>query len=138
VDFSISRKRGGIPTQAFSEFLIKKQQGEWAENLILEAINDIKGEFVAVKYGKSDEIIGKRPDLLVFLKKDFGYSEFDISNFKESELRIVVQKAIAGLEVRSSAYLVHKYVEFSEKRKNEIWKEISEIRNLKMGNYYFM
>ena len=88
IDWTIERKRGKPPTQAFSEFLTNREQGDWAENLILQAINALSGKFVAVQYGKSENIIagepgfeefyeqyqdeletiGKRPDILLFSK----------------------------------------------------------------------
>ena len=75
-----------MPTQASSEFITNKQQGDWAENVIFWAVNDNSQKIVAVKYGKSDDLvagvvgfesfynsyqteldlIGKRPDLLLF------------------------------------------------------------------------
>lgn len=152
LDFTLERKRGGVPTQAFSEFLTNREQGDWAENLIFRAINEIKNGIIAVRYGKSDKIvagepgfkefyekyqdeldtIGKRPDLLVFRKKDFESSTFDISHFEERKLEKIVPKAIAGLEIRSSSFLVHKYTEFSKKRRKEILNQINKIiSNLK-------
>lgn len=149
VNFSLKRKRGNVPTQAFSEFLTNREQGDWAENLIFRAINEIENGIVAVKYGKSDQIvagepgfnefyekyqdeldtIGKRPDLLIFLKNDYNFSTFDISHFDDNKLKQIVPKAIAGLEIRSSSFLVHKYREFSTKRREEIINRIDEIIN---------
>lgn len=149
VDFNLKMKRGNIPTQAFSEFLTNREQGDWAENLIFKAINEVENGIIAVKYGKSDHIvagepgfkefyqkyqneldtIGKRPDLLIFKRDDFKYSTFDISHFESNILENIVPKAIAGLEIRSSSFLVHKYTEFSIKRKEEIINQIDEIIN---------
>ena len=95
VDFSLPRDIARIPTQASSNFITNKEQGDWAENLIVRAINGESKEYVAVKYGKSDDLvageegfdkffedfqteldtIGKRPDLLIFSKKDFSEKE---------------------------------------------------------------
>jgi len=149
VNFSLERRRGNVPTQAFSEFLTNREQGDWAEDLIFKAINEIENGIVAVRYGKSDQIVagepgfkefyekyqdeldtmGKRPDLLIFRKNDFKFSTFDISHFDDNELKQVVPKAIAGLEIRSSSFLVHKYTEFSIKRREDIIKQIDEIAN---------
>jgi len=149
VNFALKRKRGNVPTQAFSEFLTNREQGDWAEDLIFRAINEIENGIVAVRYGKSDQIvagepgfkefyekyqdeldtIGKRPDLLIFRKNDFKFSTFDISHFDDNELKQVVPKAIAGLEIRSSSFLVHKYTEFSIKRREDIVNQIDEIVN---------
>lgn len=149
VDFALRRRRGNVPTQAFSEFLTNREQGDWAEDLIFRAINEIKNGIIAVRYGKSDQIvageprfkefyekyqdeldtIGKRPDLLIFRKCDFGYSTLDISHFDDNELNNIVPKAIAGLEIRSSSFLVNRYTEFSIKRREDIINQIQEIIN---------
>ena len=91
VDFTISRDRTSPPTQASSNFITNKEQGDWAEDLIFRSINETSNNYVAVRYGKSDDLIagdlgfdqfysdfqdeldtiGKRPDLLVFKKEDF-------------------------------------------------------------------
>ncbi|MCF6306699.1 MAG: AccI family restriction endonuclease [Flavobacteriaceae bacterium] len=130
VDFSIPRDRTSPPTQASSMFISNKEQGDWAEDLIFRAINETSKNYVAVRYGKSDDIvagekgfdqfynefqdeldtIGKRPDLLIFKKEDFDINlDYDISNIPHSEIADYVKKAIAGLEIRSSAFLIDKY-----------------------------
>lgn len=130
VNFSIPRDRTSAPTQASSNFITNKEQGDWAEDLIFRAINDTSKNYVAVKYGKSEDIIageegfdsfytsfqneldtiGKRPDLLVFKKVDFDEKlGFNISGLEHSVLFEYVKKAIAGLEVRSSAFLIDVY-----------------------------
>ena len=90
VDFSQPRDRTSPPTQASSNFITNKEQGDWAEDLIFRAINETSDNYIAVRYGKSDDLIageegfdqlyndfqdeldtiGKRPDLLVFKKQD--------------------------------------------------------------------
>ena len=77
---------GRPPTMASSEFLTNKEQGDWAEKLVLDAINSYSKDYCAVKYGRSDSLsagdpgfkdfytsyqrelntIGKKPDLLIF------------------------------------------------------------------------
>lgn len=130
VDFNLPRDPVRTPTQASSNFITNKEQGDWAEHLITRAINETSKNFVAVKYGKSDDLvageegfdnfyqefqdeldrIGKRPDLLIFNKTDFiqkwGY---DISKIPHSGINDYVKKAIAGIEVRSSAFLIDRY-----------------------------
>ena len=135
VDFKVDRIRGKAPTQAFSEFLTNREQGDWAEDLIIRAINSLSQHYVAVKYGKSDNLIagddgfedfyeeyqdeldtiGKRPDLLIF-HKDHYKSDWkkDISHFSNDELAQIVPQAIAGLEIRSSSFLIDKYDEEME------------------------
>ena len=130
MDFSKERKRGTAPTMASSEFLTNKQQGDWAEELLFNSINQCSRNHVAVRYGKADDIvagdegfkefyekyqdeldtIGKRPDLLIFKKTDFDSAlGYDIS--RRDGVDDYVRKAIAGIEVRSSAFLHKKYDE---------------------------
>ncbi|MGE4296163.1 MAG: AccI family restriction endonuclease, partial [Campylobacterales bacterium] len=130
VDFSQPRDLVRTPTQASSNFITNKEQGDWAENLVTRAINETSENYVAVKYGKSDNLvagddgfdsfyqefqneldtIGKRPDLLIFRKSDFDSGlGFDISQISHEAITGYVKKAIAGIEVRSSAFLIDKY-----------------------------
>lgn len=153
IDFDIPRSEARMPTQASSEFITKKQQGDWAEELLFKAINDCQNDIVAVKYGKSDDIIagdpdfhnfyeayqreldclGKRPDLLIFKKSDFNKKlGFDISNYPHEEILSYVKKAVAGIEVRSSAFLIEKYELALRLQKERIKNKISNlIINLK-------
>ncbi len=137
VDFDQPRDQARTPTQASSNFITNKEQGDWAENLILRAINERLQGFVAVKYGKSDDLvageegfdtfyqafqneldsIGKRPDLLIFRQTDFNENlGFDISQIPHNEITNYVKKAVAGIEVRSSAFLIDKYEEAMQVR----------------------
>ncbi len=130
VNFEQPRDLARTPTQASSNFITNKEQGDWAENLIARAINETSKNFVAVKYGKSDNLvageegfdafyqefqneldtIGKRPDLLIFKKSDFKANlGFDISQIPHNQITEYVKKAIAGIEVRSSAFLIDRY-----------------------------
>jgi type II restriction enzyme len=132
VDFSQPRDLARTPTQASSNFITNKEQGDWAENLVFRAINETSKNFIAVKYGKSDNLvagedgfdsfyqefqneldtIGKRPDLLIFKKTDFNtYFGFDISHISHDKITEYVKKAVAGIEVRSSAFLIDRYEE---------------------------
>ena len=61
VDFNAPRVRGSAPTQASSEFITNREQGDWAERLILQAINQTNREFVAVQYGRSDQFVAGEP-----------------------------------------------------------------------------
>jgi hypothetical protein len=137
IDFEQPRDRARTPTQASSNFITNKEQGDWAENLIARAINETLDNFVAVKYGKSDntvageegfdefyqefqnelDVIGKRPDLLIFKSSDFDSSlGFDISQISHHLISDYVKKAIAGIEVRSSAFLIDRYEETMQSR----------------------
>lgn len=142
VDFSIPRDRTSAPTQASSNFITNKEQGDWAEDLIFRAINETSQNYVAVRYGKSDDLIageigfdefynefqyeldtiGKRPDLLVFRKSDFDNNlGYDLGKLKHSQITDYVKKAIAGLEIRSSAFLIDKYEgEMQERTKSHL------------------
>jgi hypothetical protein len=137
VDFEQPRNQARTPTQASSNFITNKEQGDWAENLVTRAINETFQNFVAVKYGKSDDLvageegfdafyqdfqneldsIGKRPDLLIFNKSDFDQDlGFDISQIPHNQITDYVKKAVAGIEVRSSAFLIARYEEAMQVR----------------------
>lgn len=130
INFELERTPARTPTQATSDFITNVQQGNWAEELIFTAINETSKNHIAVRYGKSDDLIagdpgfkvffnefqeeldtiGKRPDLLIFKKSDFK-SELghDISKIPHDQITNYVKQAVAGLEVRSSAYLLKTY-----------------------------
>lgn len=128
---------------ASSEFLTNKEQGDWAEQIVFNAINDNSTEFVAVRYGKADSLsagdpgfeefwrkyieelnsIGKRPDLLIFKKSDYN-DGMDLSNPN------LVAKALAAIEVRSSSFLANKYVRFMEARALSAQAKCVEIRDM--------
>ena len=166
VDFGQPRDPARTPTQASSNFITNKEQGDWAENLVIRAINETSNNwavnrFVAVRYGKSDNLvagedgfdafyqgfqteldtIGKRPDLLIFNKSDFDHNlGYDISQIPHYQITKYIKKAIAGIEVRSSAFLIDKYEEAMQVRtkrftqialqtKDQILSEYSDILN---------
>lgn len=156
VDFSIERVRTSPPTQASSNFITNKEQGDWAELLIFRAINETFAGFVAVRYGKSDDLIagekgfdtfynefqdeldtiGKRPDLLIFKEKDFRKDlGYDISKFEHSTIEDYVKLAIAGLEVRSSAFLIDKYEALMQQRTQSNLKKAFELKAKIIGEY---
>lgn len=150
VDFSQPRDTARAPTQASSNFITNKEQGDWAENLIARAINEISKNHVAVKYGKSDDLvageegfdvfykefqnelgtIGKRPDLLILKKSDFDAQlGYDISHIPHDRITDYVKKAIAGIEVRSSAFLIDRYDEVMQKRTEQATIAALRIRD---------
>ena len=114
---------GRMPTSANSEFLINKEQGDWAERIVRSAINESSLDYVALRYGRGDTIaagdpgfakfytdyqhelntIGKKPDILLFRKAD---APTDIAALERPE---VVSRAVAAIEVRSSSFLCKKY-----------------------------
>ena len=145
-DLRMARDRGRPPSQVSSEFLTNKEQGDWAEKTLLEAINSNSSKFIAVPYGKSDDIIagdehfkefyeayqneldsiGKRPDILIFYKKDLD--GVDISNLTDD----VVSKAKCGIEVRSSSFISQKYEAVMQERYDALIKSIFDnIRLIK-------
>ncbi len=121
---------GRPPTSASSEFLTNKEQGDWAERLVIKAINDISVGIVAIPYGRSDSVaagdpgfaefykayqkelntIGKRPDILLFRKSEAPANVSELSNDE------CVKRAIAAIEVRSSSFLCEKYKASMAKR----------------------
>lgn len=155
INFDEERQKRSAPTQVSSEFLTNKEQGDWAEKTLLNGINNNSSKYVAVKYGRDDDIvageegfkefyekyqyeldtIGKRPDLLIFLKKDFPYKTNNISHFSIEELDNIVPKAKCGIEVRSSAFLINKYEDFMTARNASLIKQAMSIKNTIITNY---
>lgn len=140
INLSLRRKRANPPTQAFSEFITNREQGDWAEDLLFRAIQEINRDIVPVRYGRSDKIVageagfkefynryqdeldelGKRPDLLIFRKDDYDSKwNYDITSLDAETLERVVPKAIAAFEIRSSAFLVEEYKKYISKSKKE-------------------
>jgi len=141
IDLTQKRKRVNPPTQAFSQFVINREQGDWAEDLLFRAIREVDRGIVPVRYGKTDKIIagepgfkefynkyqdeldelGKRPDLLIFREGDYDPKwTYDITSLDTEKLDMVIPKAVAAFEIRSSAFLVReyqKYVERSERKR---------------------
>lgn len=130
-----------IPTSVSSEFLTNKEQGDWAERLVYSSINGICDRYIAVRYGRSDDIsaghpdfkrfyrayqeelntIGKKPDLLIFNRSDYS----DDQSSEET-----VKKAICAIEVRSSSFLLKKYNSFMGKRTNDAYEKIEHYISL--------
>ncbi|MBP5778192.1 MAG: AccI family restriction endonuclease [Prevotella sp.] len=156
IDFSEPRSLASMPTLASSEFITNKQQGDWAEDVIFRAINDNSNNIVAVRYGKSDDLvagdegfeeffnnyqkeldtIGKRPDILLYKKEDFNEAMgYDISSLNSDDIGEYVKKAVAGIEVRSSAFLINKYTEETNKVVRENTQKVIELRNTILSNY---
>ncbi len=156
IDFSIERTKGRMPTQVSSNFITNKEQGDWAERLMLSAINQTSKNYIAVQYGKSDDLIagddgfpefyeeyqkeldsiGKRPDLLIFKKDDYiSQWEEDISSFSEEQLHNIVPKAIAGLEIRSSAFLIEKYDSEMNAKVSKATQGALKCKHILLDNY---
>lgn len=133
LDLATPRKRTRIPSQAFSDFAIHREQGDWAEYMLTMGLNNAIGsKYDVVKYGKGDKIIagqagfkkfykqyqaeldaiGKRPDVLVFQRDSVDVA--DVSRMSALELADIVKNAVLGIEIRSSSFLARKY-----RQKNE-------------------
>ena len=137
---------GRPPTMANSEFLTNKEQGDWAEQIVFNAINANSDQYCAVHYGRRDNIaagdpgfsefykdyqnelnnIGKKPDLLIFHRADIEH----VGNTGLDE--DVVQKAVAAIEVRSSSFLAGKYSAFMVNRINKAEAECARIQDILM------
>ena len=120
---------GRLPTMANSMFLTNREQGDWAEEIVFNAINECSQEYCAIRYGHEsslaagdpgfadfyrsyiDELntIGKRPDILVYRRIDVP-KNFDLGDDE------FIRSAVAAIEVRSSSFLANKYSSFMEKR----------------------
>lgn len=156
IDFTEPRSEASMPTLASSEFITNKQQGDWAEDVIFRAINDNSNSIVAVRYGKSDDLmagdtgfeqffndyqheidtIGKRPDLLLFNRNDFDRRlGYDISSLPSCGISNYVSKAIAGIEVRSSAFLMNKYTEEANRVVHEHTERAMKLKNEIVSTY---
>lgn len=142
VDLDV-RIDGRPPTMASSEFLTNKEQGDWAEQVVLTAINDCSKEFSAYRYGRADSLaagdpgfpafyqsyqeelntIGKRPDILIFRRSEF---EDDAPNLQDEA---TVAQAVAAIEVRSSSFLAAKYKDYMDNRSAEAHRQIRSSIN---------
>ena len=148
VDLDIKRQRGTAPTQAFSEFLTNKKQGDWAETTLRNAINREYNDLIAVKYGMDMELvagdpgfsefynkyqddldsIGKKPDLLVFKKKDYDFRLGDnLCIYRDEDIEELVKKALFGIEVRSSSFLNNEYELYSTAKIENAKQNILEL-----------
>ena len=66
VDFDEPRSESPRPTQASSVFITNKQQGDWAEDVLFHAINDNSSKLVAVRYGRSEDLVAGDEDFEAF------------------------------------------------------------------------
>ena len=156
IDLSVPRERVRRPTDVNSEFVTNKEQGDWAERVVMQAINSYSSHYVAVKYGKSDNVIageegfadfyeqyqneldtiGKRPDLLLFRSEDYDERlGTDISSISHNEIDDYVRKAIAGIEVRSSSFLIDRYNEVKHAKYMANVHTIFACKNLLLNDY---
>lgn len=52
---------GRPPTMASSQFLTHREQGDWAEEIIHDAINDHSPDYRAVRYGRTESLPADDP-----------------------------------------------------------------------------
>ena len=133
---------GRPPTMASSQFLTNREQGDWAEQIIFDAINSHSPHYCAVRYGRRESLpadhprfrehfadylaelnsLGKKPDLLLF-PRDIAPSgpapELDDDD---------VRQAVAAIEVRSSSFLADKYARFMRQRNDAAEKQCLHLR----------
>lgn len=141
---------GRPPTSANSEFLTNKEQGDWAERLVVKAINESTSGYVAVPYGRSDSIaagdkgfaefykayqdelntLGKKPDILLFRAGDKPNSTAEL------ERQECVSRAVAAIEVRSSSFLCGKYKNAMAERIAAAEKRCVELRDSILSEPY--
>ena len=140
-----------LPTLASSEFLTNKEQGDWAEEIVFNAINEHSQEYRAMKYGRDDSLaagepgfpeffaayqeelnsIGKKPDLLVFRRSDVSDDKtYDLTSPE------LVQSAIAAIEVRSSSFLSMRYAAFIYERTQQAEAECARLQQLILQTPY--
>ena len=147
IDIQMSDRRP--PTMANSMFLTNREQGDWAEEIVFNAINEYSQEYRAIRYGHESNLaagdpgfadfykhyieelntIGKRPDILVYRRVDVP-ENFDLGD-KE-----FIQNAVAAIEVRSSSFLANKYSLFMEHRTREAEIAVGELQKTLLTEPY--
>ncbi len=66
IDTELQVRRGRIPTLASSAFLTNKQQDDWAEEIVCNAINSYSSEYRALRYGGDDSLDAGDPGFAEF------------------------------------------------------------------------
>ena len=131
----IPEKCPRIPTDARSEFLANRAMGDWAEDVLADALRSSSKKWIVSHYGNTQRIsagevgfkefylsvleevrkYGKRPDLLIF--PEGTDAKDDITNLPFGELDKLVPHAIAAIEVRSSKFEALKYIDCTSSAK---------------------
>ena len=124
----VPTKRITVPTDARSEFLANRAMGDWAEQVMAQALSRTFPDWKIVPYGFTDRIAaghpefkvrylaglnevrksGKRPDLLIFSAETAVPD--DLSEAAQAEIETTVRHAVAAVEVRSSKFEALKYM----------------------------
>lgn len=141
---------GRPPTMASSQFLTNREQGDWAEEIIYNAINQHSADYRAVRYGRTESLpadhpdfrthyaayltelndLGKKPDLLLF-PRTLASTDFGVALTEET-----IRKAVAAIEVRSSSFLAAKYAAFMAKRTASAESECQRLRRILLSEPY--
>jgi hypothetical protein len=133
-----------------SDFLMRWSQGVWSEKRLIESINETDS-FYALPYGPSgtaptDDVrafelyferldkagLGKikRPDLLIFNKKDLKLVDKIVNNFggiselpfiKEKDLKKLLDEAIMAVECENSLWVAEKMPDFNSQLSPQKW-----------------
>lgn len=147
IDIQVSDRR--LPTMANSMFLTNREQGDWAEEIVFNAINEYSQEYCAIRYGHGSDLaagdlgfadfyksyieelntIGKRPDILVYRRVDVP-KNFDLGDEE------FIQNAVAAIEVRSSSFLANKYSLFMENRTHKAEIAVGELQKTLLTEPY--
>lgn len=134
-----------FPTDARSEFLANRAMGDWAEEILADAIRKAMPDYAAIHYGESDSIsagdegfkeffiqrleavhqYGKRPDLLI-MPKDIQ-CEQDISSIKTPDLIDTVNQSTFSIEVRSSKFEALTYMAVRKEEHETTGKKPSQL-----------
>lgn len=130
-------KKPHAPTDARSEFLANRAMGDWAENLLADALRKSVNEWSVSHFGSTDSIAaghvdfknhylsgleevrkyGKRPDLLIFEKFKVKDVPENLSLQPFATIDLFADRALASVEVRSSKFEALRYMEVRRKQR---------------------
>jgi len=133
---AVPARKPTVPTDARSEFLANRAMGDWAEQLLAEAIVRACPEWKVSQYGDTNRIaaghpefkatyltgleqtrqFGKRPDLLLF--PSTASIAADLSALSHSECDPLLKQAIAAIEVRSSKFEALTYMAVRKRQRD--------------------
>jgi hypothetical protein len=132
---TIPERKPTVPTDARSEFLANRAMGDWAEQMLANAIVREFPEWLVVQYGDTNRIaaghpefrssylsglegtrqFGKRPDLLLFPAN--AAVAADLSTQSHAETESLVKEATAAIEVRSSKFEALTYMKVRDRQR---------------------
>ena len=140
-------KKIRVPTDARSEFLANRAMGDWAEKRLSLALRSAFSNWKITQYGNTDRIaaghpefkarylagveetrqFGKRPDLLI-LPAQVDAPE-DISELNHDESDVIVRRALASIEVRSSKFEALTYMRVRQQQRDSGNKTARETQS---------